>query len=165
MEGLVSKPSNSQLSVLVEAAIKEIKKAKKPIILVGHGVHLAHAVDLFRSVAHLVKIPVLTSMSAIDIVPYVDSHFVGHPGIFGDRAGNFAVQNADVLISIGARMHLWNTGYNFKDFARNAKKVVVDIDSAELEKKTINPDIAIQADAKDFLIEFQRQWDGVERMG
>lgn len=163
-EGLVLKLNDSELRILVGSVIEEIKKAKKPIMLVGHGIHLAHATNLFHMVARSLNIPVLTTMSAIDLLPYADPNFVGRPGIFGDRAGNFAVQNADLLISIGARMHLWNTGYNYKDFARNARKIVVDIDPAELEKKTIQHDVAIMADAKDFLSELQSQWKGVEKL-
>ena len=125
-----------------------ISHAKRPVIFAGHGIRLSHAQDVFLACIDLLQIPVLTTMSAHDLLPTDHPLYVGRPGVFGDRAGNFAIHNCDLLISIGARHHLWNIGYNYQAFAPKAKKVVIDIDPAELGKKTLIPDLPICADAK-----------------
>lgn len=137
----------------VAETIKLIKNAKRPIILLGNGVRLAHAENEFFKLAEMLSIPIVTSRNANDLI--WDNHplYAGRPGSFGQRAANFAVQNSDLLLSIGSRISLALTGWAYRDFAREAKKVVVDIDPAELKKNTIAPDIAINADAKDFINE------------
>lgn len=152
-EGLVVN-SDSELSAQVTTLIEWLKDAKRPLILVGNGVRVAGAQQDFLDLVEKLQVPVVTSMSAHDLIPSDHPLVVGRPGVFGDRAGNFAVQNADLLISIGARHHLWNIGYNYQAFAHNAKKVVVDIDPAELRKKTVVPDLPINSDAKVFIREF-----------
>ena len=147
------KDISSQVSTLIEM----LKNSKRPIIFVGKGVRLAKAEQEFLKLIEILQIPVLTSMSAHDSVPTDNPLCIGRPGVFGDRAGNFAVQNTDLLISIGARHHLWNIGYTYTAFARDAKKVVVDIDSEELKKKTMVPDLPINVDAKVFIKEFSKQ--------
>lgn len=154
-EGLsIAKPDLfGQISTLLEW----LKAAKRPVIFAGHGIRLAKARKEFLELVEKLKIPILTSMSAHDLVPSDHPLYVGRPGVFGDRAGNFAIQNSDLLISIGARHHLWNIGYTYKAFARVAKKAVVDIDAEELKKKTVIPDLAIKSDAKFFIEEFNKQ--------
>lgn len=141
----------SELESQIAELLPLLKNAKKPVIFAGHGIRLAGADQEFLKLVEKLNVPILTSMSAHDLIPTDHPLFVGRPGVFGDRAGNFAIQNADLLISIGARHHLWNIGYNYKEFAKNAKKVVVDIDNNELKKKTVIPDIAINCDAKTFI--------------
>lgn len=161
-EGFVTKQNIDALRRRVSEVVKLIQSSKKPVIFAGHGIRLAKAKDIFLELAEKLQIPVLTTMSAPDLIPTANDLFVGRPGVFGDRAGNFAAQNSDLLIAIGARMHFWNISFNYKNFAGNAKKVVVDIDPAELKKKTISPDIAIEADASDFIDELMRQASGVD---
>lgn len=148
---------NKELTLQVETLVTWLTQAKRPIIFAGHGVHLAKAEKEFLALIEKLGIPVLTSMSAHDLLPTSHPFCIGRPGVFGDRAGNFAIQNADLLISIGARHHLWNMGYTFNAFAREAKKVIVDIDPTELQKKSIVPDLPINADAKLFIEEFYKQ--------
>ncbi|MFA5997314.1 MAG: thiamine pyrophosphate-binding protein [Candidatus Paceibacterota bacterium] len=155
-EGLLLVNRNS-LSSQVETLVTWIKEAKRPVILAGHGIRLAKAEQEFLALAEKLQIPVLTSMSAHDLIPSDSPLFIGRPGVFGDRSGNFTVQNADLLISIGARHHLWNIGYTYTAFARGAKKVVVDIDIEELKKKTVVPDLSINVDAKAFIKEMDKQ--------
>lgn len=159
-ENLLPEDNKEKLAKQVAEILEMIKHAKRPVIFAGHGIHLAKAGQEFLKAVELLKIPVVTSMSAHDLIPTDSEFFVGRPGIFGDRAGNFAAQTSDLLIAIGARMHLWNIGYNYKDFARNAKKVVVDIDPEELKKKTIQPNYPVLANAKDFLVELSKQAQG-----
>ncbi len=155
-ENLTSAKS-TDLEENINKVIILLKKSKNPIIFAGHGIQLAKARKEFDALVNQLKIPVLTTMSAPDLMVTENSLFIGRPGVFGDRGGNFAIQNADLVICIGSRNHLWNIGYDTHSFARNAKKVIVDIDKAELEKKTVIPDIPIQADAKDFLVELKKQ--------
>ncbi len=151
----------NNLQSQVATLVSWIKQAKRPVIFAGKGIHLAKAEKEFLELAEKLQIPVLTSMSAHDLIPSESPLFIGRPGVFGDRAGNFAIQNADLLISIGARHHLWNIGYAFIAFARGARKVVVDIDSEELKKKTVVPDLPINADAKVFIEEMYKQASSV----
>lgn len=156
----VAEDLSDSTSVDVDVHIKKllhwIRESKRPVIFAGHGIRLSGAHTDFLKLVEKLNIPILTSMSAHDLIPTSHTLFTGRPGVFGDRAGNFAIQNADLLISIGARHHLWNIGYNYTEFAKNARKVVVDIDSAELYKKTVVPDMAIHADAKDFILALSR---------
>lgn len=156
-EGLAPKDNSAQLTSQVATLVQWIKEAKRPVVFAGHGIHLAKAEKEFLELIEKLKIPVLTSMTAHDLVPSDYPLFAGRPGVFGDRAGNFAVQNSDLLISIGARHHLWNIGYTYQAFARGAKKVVVDIDQEELKKKTVVPDMPINVDAKMFIQELCKQ--------
>jgi len=145
----------------IKKIIEMIKSSKRPVILVGHGVRLAKGQDKLLEIINKFQLPVLTAMSAHDLVPTNNSFYIGRPGVFGDRAGNFTVQNCDLLLSIGARLHLWNIGYNYNEFAKSAKIVMVDIDSLELNKKTVHPILSIQADARDFLVEFTNQLEEI----
>ena len=141
--------------------IQMISESKRPVIFAGHGIKMAKGRGVFEALVQRLKVPVLTTMSAHDLIPTDHPLAIGRPGVFGDRAGNFAIQNADLILSIGARHHLWDIGYNYRAFAPKAKKIVVDIDGAELAKKTVVPDLAIQADARAFMNEMMRQTDDV----
>ena len=128
-----------------------LKDAKRPAIIVGSGVHNAHAEALFLEVAESLNIPVLTSISGIDLIPSDHPLFFGRPGILGERPANFIMQNSDLFIVLGTRMGIRICGYAYETVARNAVKVMVDIDEAELEKPTFRPNIKIHSDAKAFL--------------
>lgn len=134
-----------------------LKNAKRPVFLIGGGVRLANAKDEFLQLAEKLQIPVLTGMSSHDLISSSHPLFFGRPGGFGERVGNFVLQNSDFLVSIGSRLHLWIISYDYKNFAREAKKVIVDIDPAELSKPTIRPDIPVQSDAGYFIREWLRQ--------
>ena len=128
-----------------------LKAAKRPAIIVGSGVHNAHCEELFLKVAETLNIPVLTSISGIDLIPSDHPLFFGRPGILGERPANLIMQNSDLFIVLGTRMGIRICGYAYETVARAAKKVMVDIDPNELEKPTFRPDVKICADAGDFL--------------
>ena len=128
-----------------------LKAAKRPAIIVGSGVHNAHCEELFLKVAESLNIPVLTSISGIDLIPSDQPLFFGRPGILGERPANLIMQNSDLFIVLGTRMGIRICGYAYETVARAAKKVMVDIDPNELEKPTFRPDVKICADAGDFL--------------
>jgi acetolactate synthase-1/2/3 large subunit len=106
---------------------------------------------LFLEVAESLNVPVLTSISGIDIIPSDHSLFFGRPGILGERPANFIMQNSDLFIVIGTRMGIRICGYAYESVARHAVKVMVDIDDAELDKPTFKPDVKIHSDAGVFL--------------
>lgn len=141
----------------VAQTIELIKDSKRPVLLLGNGVRLGKAEKEFLELAERLSIPILTSRNANDLIWEIYPLYAGRPGSFGQRAANFAIQNSDFLLSVGSRIALALTGWAYKDFARDAKKVVVDIDSAELKKPTIYPDIAINSNSKDFILEMLSQ--------
>jgi len=129
----------------------ELREAKRPLILAGNGINCAQARDEFVKFVQRTSIPVVTSYNAVDLFPSVYSNFVGRVGVKGTRAGNFAMQNCDLLLVIGCRLSVPVTGYNYTTFAREAKVIVVDIDKDEHSKETVKIDRFIHRDAKDFL--------------
>lgn len=128
-----------------------LAQAKRPLLLAGHGVRLAGGALIFRQLAEKLGIPVVTTWNALDLLPYDHPQLVGRPGVVALRAPNFAVQNCDLLISIGSRLDNIITAYNARGFARNAKKVVVDVDRNEIDKLDMDIALSIESDAKSFL--------------
>jgi acetolactate synthase-1/2/3 large subunit len=132
--------------------VKRLATAERPVIMVGSALHLSGAYEEFEAVIRRLQIPVTTAWTAIDAMDSNDPLYCGRPGTIGDRAGNFTVQNSDLLLVLGSRLPIRQVSYNWASFARHAYKVQVDIDRAELEKPAlIRPDMGIQADLKDFL--------------
>ena len=141
------RPSQEQ----VDEVAGLLRRAKRPALIVGSGIHNAKAEKLFLDVAESLNVPVLTSISGIDLIPSDHPLFFGRPGILGERPANFIMQNSDLFIVLGTRMGIRICGYAYETVARNAVKVMVDVDEAELEKPTFRPDIKIHSDAGAFL--------------
>ncbi|MEN6336460.1 MAG: thiamine pyrophosphate-binding protein, partial [Phycisphaerales bacterium] len=139
------------LNGLVGQCVEMLSQAKRPVLIFGYGVRLAGAEDSLRDLVQRLRIPCVSSWTTSDIIPTADENYVGRSGIMGDRAGNFAVQNADLVLIVGSRMSIPQVGYNYKLFARAAKKIMVDIDEIELKKPSLRPDLPICADAGQFL--------------
>jgi acetolactate synthase-1/2/3 large subunit len=137
-----------------------LKHAKRPVIIAGHGIRLAHAIPQLHTLVEEFDIPVVTPFMGIDVIE--DSHtcYTGRIGIRGTRAGNFAIQNADLVLSIGSRLSLMTVGFETELFAREAKKIVVDIDPEEHKKETIRIDQFVHADARLFLESLTRAMRG-----
>lgn len=151
-------PPNEEKSYKESPTPEEIKKvkdalqnAKRPVILAGQGIRLSHAIPEFRNFIEKNKIPVVASRLGFDLLPTGHPLFVGCIGNKGTRAGNFAVQNADLVIAIGSRLSVSTTGHEYENFAREAKIIVVDIDPEEHKKNTVCIDSFINADAGKFL--------------
>jgi acetolactate synthase-1/2/3 large subunit len=144
-------PMPSASSAQVEEVAALLKESKRPTIIVGSGVRNAHAEDLFLKVAEALNVPILTSISGIDLIPSDHPLFFGRPGILGERPANFIMQNSDLFIVLGTRMSIRICGYAYDTVARNATKVMVDVDDAELNKPTFRPDVKIHSDARRFL--------------
>ena len=133
---------------LTKQILEKISMAGKPAILAGTGIRLAGAHKEFLQLIDKLQIPVLTAWNAHDIL--CDGHPLncGRPGTVGTRGGNFVVQNCDLLLVLGCRMNIRMVSYNYQDFAKDAYKIVVDIDRNELEKPTVKADMPIWSDVK-----------------
>lgn len=140
----------------IATVIDKVKKAKRPVLNVGSAIHSTNTLQLMRKVAEKLGIPVAVAFDACDLMPHDNDLFVGMPGLLGDRAGNWAIQNADLVLSVGCRLSCRQVGYNVKNWAREAYVIMVDIDKYELIKPSIHVEMPVQADAKDFLEKLDR---------
>lgn len=129
---------------------ERIKAAKRPVLYAGNGIRLSGGYDAFRSCVKKLNIPVVTCWDSIDAIEDADALYTGRGGIMGDRPGNFAVQNADLILAVGNRLSIRQVGYNWKSWAREAYVIMVDADPAELQKTTIHVEKPVWADAKEF---------------
>lgn len=135
----------------VQAVLEKIKNAKRPVFHAGYGIRLSGGYEAFRSVAEKLNIPIVTYWNAVDLIEDDSPLYCGRAGNMGDRPGNWAIQNADLILAVGTRISIRQVGYNWKTWARAAEVIMVDIDQAELKKPTLHVEMPIWADAKDFL--------------
>lgn len=145
------------ISEKVKQAFELLNEAKRPCILVGNGVRLSDAEERFLDLSKKLNVPVLATWKAIDFFDENDPLFYGRPGAIGQRGANFIQQNCDYLLILGARLDFGQTGYNHSNFAAKAKKVMVDIDNAEINKMDMNIEVKADVDAKVFIDEALRQ--------
>ncbi len=131
--------------------LDDLKKAQRPIILVGNGVRLSGAIDEFYQFINKLNIPVLTTWKSLDLLSEDHPLYVGRPGGVGQRGANFNQQNSDFILVIGARLDHGQLAYRPEYFAREAKKCIVDIDINEINKLGIKVDYPLPIDAKVFL--------------
>ncbi len=141
----------------IPAVLEALKQAKRPLILAGNGVKMANAGEILTAFAEKHQIPVLLTWKIIDLLDFEHPLNFGPPGIMGSRYANFIVQNCDLLLIVGSRLEPSVTAFNSADFARNARKIMVDIDPCEI-RKVKGIDLGITADAGDFL----RRLEGAE---
>jgi len=140
-------PQENEIKIVIES----LKKSKRPIIIAGHGIRISNSCDELINFAKEHNIPIVTPIMGIDVVETEHKNYIGRIGTKGTRAGNFAMQNSDLILSIGSRLSVSVVGHEYSLFAREAKIIVVDIDVDEHKKKTIKIDKFINADAKIFL--------------
>lgn len=141
----------------VASIIDRLNAAERPLLFAGNGIRLAHGEEEFAQLRKLLGIPTVATWCAADLVPSDDPTFVGRPGAVAARGANFALQNCDLLLAIGVRLDFAITGYAPQNLAREAYKIAVDIDSAELRKLSPHLHQPICADAKAFLAELLKQ--------
>ena len=132
-------------------AAEMLSQAQRPVVLAGNGIRLCNAIEAFNGLIQAIKAPVLLTWKASDFLWEEHELYCGKPGIIGQRGANFTQQNADFLLSIGARLDLCQVGHNYSNFAREAKKVIVDIDKHELNKIKTYVDVPVPADAGVFI--------------
>lgn len=136
---------------VIQTVLEKIRKAKRPVFHAGYGIRLSGGYEAFRRVADKLNIPVVTYWNAIDLIEDDHPLYTGRAGNMGDRPGNWAIQNADLILAVGTRISIRQVGYNWKTWARAAEVIMVDIDKAELKKPTLHIEMPVWADARDFL--------------
>ena len=147
-DGTLPPPVSAEV---VAEILMRIKNAKRPVLYAGNGIRLSGGYENFLNVVEKLNIPVVTGWDSIDAI--YDEHplYIGRGGIMGDRAGNFAVQNSDLVFSVGSRLSIRQVGYNYRAWAREAFVIANDIDENELKKPTLHVEMPVWADAKDLL--------------
>ena len=143
-------------SDIIDTVIEKIKNAKRPVFHAGYGIRLSGGYEAFRSVAEKLNIPIVTYWNAVDLIEDDNYLYCGRAGNMGDRPGNWAIQNADLILAVGTRISIRQVGYNWKTWAREAEVIMVDVDKAELKKPTIHVEMPVWADAKDFLTKLDK---------
>ena len=152
LKGFVPEPVQpAPITAAVQKVIELYKHSKRPVILLGHGLRLAGALPLIPKLIQKFQGAILTSWAGADMLPNDHPHHFGHAGIYGQRCANFVLQNSDFFLSIGSRLAIPQVGYEMKEFARDAAKIMVDIDPTELGKHVANFDLCIEADAGEFV--------------
>jgi acetolactate synthase-1/2/3 large subunit len=149
----------------VSQLIEKLNQAERPLLFAGNGIRLAQAQNEFEQIRNLLGIPTVATWCAADLVPSDDPTYVGRPGTVAARGANFALQNCDFLLALGARLDFAITGYAPQNLAREAHKVAVDIDPAELAKLHPHLQQPICADARAFLQELLRQKEAIRLRG
>lgn len=136
---------------VIDTILEKIRNAKRPVFHAGYGIRLSGGYEKFRSVMEKLNIPVVTYWNAVDLIEDEHPLYCGRAGNMGDRPGNWAIQNADLILAVGTRISIRQVGYNWKTWAREAEVIMVDIDQAEMKKPTLHVELPVWADAKDFL--------------
>lgn len=144
----------------IKQAVKLLRKAEKPLVLAGNGIKLANATELLNRLLGILNIPVETTWKAVDMFGETENVYVGHPGIMGDRGANLILQEADLIFSIGCRLDNSVTAFNDRNFGKNAKKIIVDIDANELRRMDMDKEVEIVCDAGVFLQEMLNRIEG-----
>jgi len=142
-----------RISEICIDVFEQLISAERPVILAGKGIRLGDAIREFEQVIHALEVPVVTGWTSIDLMASDDPLFCGRPGDLATRAGNFTVQNADVLLVLGNRLGLRQVSYNWKSFARFANIIQVDVDAVEFKKPTVRVNLPIHSHVKPFLVE------------
>ena len=143
----------------IENVISKLKSAKRPVIYAGSAIRTNNVHDEFLKLVNKLQIPVVNAWNATDSLEYDNKLTVGCGGSFGDRPANFAVQNSDLILSLGCRLSTRQVSFAYDKWAYDAYKIMVEIDKAEIEKPTINIDMPIQSDIGDFLEIFNKVLD------
>ena len=136
---------------VLKEIIEKIRSAKRPVFNAGNGIRIGNAHKEFLELIELLNIPVVVGWNSEDCLWVDHPLYAGRPGNFGDRPGNFTVQNSDLVLSVGSRLSLRQVGFNYKGWAREAFTIVNDIDKEELKKPTVHIDIPVHADCKVFM--------------
>jgi acetolactate synthase-1/2/3 large subunit len=133
---------------VIDDILEKVQNAKRPILYAGNGIRLAGAYEEFKELVPFLNIPVVTNWDSIDLIPDDDPLYVGRGGSLGNRAGNFAVQNSDLILSIGSRLSLRQTGFNWEKWAPNSYVIMEDVCEDEMKKPTLHVDMPLHVDAK-----------------
>lgn len=135
----------------VDAILEKIKAAKRPVLYAGNGIRISGGIEYFKKLTDILGVPVVTCWNSIDAIHDDHPLYVGRGGMMGDRAGNFAVQNSDLVLAIGNRLSIRQVGYNWTTWAREAYVIMNDVDEEELKKPTLHVDMPVWGDARELL--------------
>ena len=136
---------------VIQQILDKIEKSRRPVLFPGNGVRLAGAMDDFQKLVNILGVPVITGMSSVDAMESEHPYFAGRSGGTGTRPGNFALQNSDVLLSIGNRQGFAQTGFQYQDWARGSYTILNDIDENELKKPSLHVSLPVCGDAGDLI--------------
>ena len=150
-------PAPIEYSYDIDTIIRKLSEAKRPLIIAGYGIRLSNQEQTFYKLLKKIDIPVVTTFNNFDILADNHKNYIGRIGTVGQRGANFALQSADLILCLGTRNNITQISYNYKNFAKQAYKIVVDIDKAELDKPTVIPDMKVLADLKQFLPELNER--------
>lgn len=153
LEGFTPPSANAMdvSAATLAPVMDKLLRAKRPVLLAGHGIHVSGAEKELRALIEKLGIPTLTTWIAADLLEDTHPLHFGRPGVAAPRGPNFTVQNADLVLTIGARLDFVITGYDRSQFARAADIIVVDVDQPEIDKLGGMPDLAYTWDAKSFI--------------
>ena len=136
---------------IIQQILDKIEKSRRPVLFPGNGVRLAGAMGDFQKLVNILGVPVITGMSSVDAMESEHPYFAGRSGGTGTRPGNFALQNSDVLLSIGNRQGFAQTGFQYQDWARGSYTILNDIDENELKKPSLHVSLPVCGDAGDLI--------------
>lgn len=151
MKSFIPEYKLSEANIDLTKTVKELNKAKKPLVLAGYGVRTSGSTEKLMKLCKTYNIPVVTSRGGIDIITSDSRMFVGRPGAYGDRASHFSIQECDFLLILGSRLSASTIGYYPDRFGKNAYKVMVDIDEKELNKGDVPVNENFNCDVSYFL--------------
>jgi len=164
LAGFVPDPEKIDRAALGRQAAQVVdllKAAKRPVLLIGNGARLAYRTGLVKKLVDRLQIPSLLTWKSMDMLPEDHPYFAGRPGSVAARGANFTQQNADWILVLGARLDMPQVAFSHENFARAARKVIVDVDPHELAKFKMPIDVAVNADAQEFISSLLSQLDGV----
>ncbi len=152
LQGYMQKlPSYPAKKEDLEETIRLLNRSERPLLILGHGIRLSHSTRLARELYEYLGIPVLVSWNGVDLIEDTNPCYFGRPGCVGHRTANLIQQNADFVLTLGTRLNLLSSGYNYEKFLGNADHVMVDIDRYETEKKNLHPLVRAVCDVRFFL--------------
>ena len=135
----------------IDKTIELLNQAERPLLILGHGIRMGNAIPEMNRLIEALGIPVMTTWNGVDLIEDSNPYFFGRPGASGMRHANIIQQNADLVITLGSRLNLLSTGYDYSSFLRNAKHIMVEIDENELKKKSVHPYLPVCCDVTSFI--------------
>lgn len=154
-------PDEQKIDEIIEDVILSLQNCKRPLFLIGHGLVASDAQDVFREIQQKLKIPVISTWRALEVMDYNDKYFFGSPGLQANRYSNLITQGADCLIVLGSRMDNMITAFNEEHFAFRAKKIIVDIDANEIKKLAMNNISPVVCDVSFFLNKLKKKIEDI----
>lgn len=154
-------PDKRAIENVIDDVIISLQNSKRPLLLIGHGLISSDAQDVFREIQRKLKIPVVSTWRALEVMDYDDEFFFGSPGLQANRYSNLITQGADYLIVLGSRMDNMITAFNEEHFAFRAKKLIVDIDVNEIKKLAMKNVTPVVCDVSFFLNILKNKIEGI----